>query len=99
ATASKRPLRSRADQSKSRRQSSPPRPSPDAYDDRDVHEEPPLLFQLLEASREREVLVRRIHEHTSRSRPFAALRTLNSVPYVARAPRSTRALARELVWP
>src|SRR5215510_16029420 len=35
-----------------------------------LHEEPPLLFQLLEASREREVLVRRIHEHTSRSRPL-----------------------------
>src|SRR5262249_10990700 len=63
-----------------------------------VHEEPPLLFQLLEASRKREVLVRRIHEHTSRS-PFAALGTLNSVPYVGMASRSTRALAREPVWP
>jgi hypothetical protein len=37
-----------------------------------VHNEPPLRLQLLEAPREREFLIRRVHEHTSRSRSLAA---------------------------
>jgi hypothetical protein len=35
-----------------------------------VHNEPPLCLQLLKAPRKREFLVRRVHEHTSRGRPF-----------------------------
>ena len=37
-----------------------------------VDNEPPLRLQLLEAPREREFLIRRVHEHTSSSRSFAA---------------------------
>ena len=47
--------------------------APAVVDDEDrtmatVHNEPPLRLQLLKAPREREFLVRRVHEHTSRSR-------------------------------
>src|SRR5262249_3094059 len=41
-----------------------------------VHDEPPLRLQLLKASRERKLLVRRVHGHTSRGRLFDA--ALNS---------------------
>ena len=49
--------------------------APAVVDDKDrtmatVHNEPPLRLQLLKASREREFLVRRVHEHTSHTRPF-----------------------------
>ncbi len=37
-----------------------------------VHNEPALRLQLLEAPREREFLIRRVHEHTSRCRSLAA---------------------------
>ena len=51
--------------------------APAVVDDEDrtmaaVHDEPPLGLQLLEAAREREFLVRRVHEHTSHTRPSGA---------------------------
>jgi hypothetical protein len=44
--------------------------APAVVDDEDrpmatVHNEPALRFEFLKASRERELLVRRVHEHTS----------------------------------
>jgi hypothetical protein len=50
--------------------------APVVVDDEDrtmatVHNQPPLRLQLLKASREREFFVRRVHEHTSRTRPLA----------------------------
>ena len=51
--------------------------TPAVVDDEDrtmatVHNEPPLRLQLLKAPREHELLVRRVHEHTSGTRLFAA---------------------------
>ncbi len=48
--------------------------APAVVDDEDrtmaaVYDEPPLRLQLLEAPGEREFLVRRVHEHISRTRP------------------------------
>jgi len=40
-----------------------------------VQNEPSLCLQLLKASDESEILVRRLHEPTFRSRPFEALNT------------------------
>src|SRR5262245_45654948 len=51
--------------------------TPAVVDDEDwtmatVHNESPLRLQLLEAPREHELLVRRVHEHNSGNRPIAA---------------------------
>ena len=59
--------------------------APAVVDDEDrtmatVHDEPPLRLQLLEAPREREFLVRRVHAHTSRSHSFGGAAGTPDVP-------------------